>query len=67
MTTKREFIKIGKMTRKGKEGNLVVGSFAASLIDEGYPLDKPMWDILFKNMDDEVLGRRFVEWMKSDD
>ncbi len=60
--TKRELVKIGKMTREAKPGNLVVGSFAAEMINESYPFDKPMWDVLFGSLPDEELGKRFVAW-----
>lgn len=60
--TKRELIKIGKMTRDAKPGNLIVGSFAAEMVNESYPFNKSMWDVLFRALSDEELGRKFVAW-----
>lgn len=62
--SREQYEKIGQQCKAAIDGNLLVGSFAAELVDESYPFSKPMWDTLFKNYDDEELGRKFVKWFK---
>lgn len=62
MITQDEYINLGKKARGAAPHNLLIASFAAELIGEGYPLSKAMRDIIFKSYTDEELGRKFVEW-----
>lgn len=56
---------IGKTIRKAKDGNLLIGSFAAEMIGESYPLSKAMWDIVFRDLSDKELGEKFLAWIKT--
>lgn len=53
---------LGKSCREARDGNLYVGSFAAELIGESYPVSKAMCDIIFKSYTDVELGKKLVEW-----
>lgn len=64
--TDEELIKIGKMCKETSKGNLYIGSFAAELIGESYPIDKEMWDIIFKSYDDKELGKKLIAWSDKD-
>lgn len=59
--TNEEFEGIGKMARNANDGNMFIGSFAAELIGESYPVSKGMWDIIFRSYTDIELGKKFVE------
>lgn len=61
-----EAIKIGKDIRDTKEGNLVIGAFAAELIGNDYPMSKGQMDVVFKPYTDEQLGHKFTEWCEAD-
>lgn len=54
--------KIGQSCLEAKDGNLFIGSFAAELIGESYPVTKSMWDIIFKNYTLTQLGFKLAEW-----
>lgn len=62
--TDEEFEKLGKSCRDAEDGNLIVGSFAASMIGEDYPFSKGMCQILFASFSDTELGKKFAEWAK---
>jgi hypothetical protein len=63
--TDDQLISIGKKLRNDSlDGNPMVASFAASLIDEDYPLSKAMWDVLFKSYSDMELGKLFADWCR---
>jgi hypothetical protein len=57
---------IGAMCRNAKDGNLLVGAFAAEMIGESYPFSKAMCKIVFDGHTDEALGRKFGEWCDRD-
>lgn len=63
----QEYEAIGKGCRDAVDGNLLVGSFAAELVGESYPLSKAMCEIIFKTYSDIDLGKRFEKWMKSNE
>lgn len=56
--------KIGQSCHDAFDGNLVVGSFAAELIGESYPVSKAMCAIIFKTYTNVDLGRKFEQWIK---
>lgn len=60
--TDKEATDIGRSLRAARDGNLVVGGFAAELVGESYPFSKRMWDIVFRGHSDVELGRRFAAW-----
>lgn len=60
--TPTEAAEIGKGLREARDGNMVIGSFAAGLAGESYPFSKAMSAIVFKGYDDEALGRKFAKW-----
>lgn len=62
--TKEQYAKIGEECRKAVDGNLLVGSFAAEMVGEGYPFTKAMCDVVFKGLTDEDIGRKFDAWMQ---
>lgn len=62
--TDEEYIEIGKSCKNALDGNLIIGAFAAELIEESYPFSKSMWDVVFKSYSDKELGKKFVEWCK---
>jgi len=65
---KAEYEDIGKACREAKEGNLVVGSFAAELVGESYPFSMSMAKVVFDAFTNEQLGRKFASWAdKTDD
>lgn len=64
--TNEEFCILGKTCRDTKD-NLVIGAFAAELIGESYPFSTEMSAIVFKNMTDEEIGRKYVAWIDSND
>lgn len=63
--TPDELAKIGKAACEAQDGNFFVGAFAAEMIGESYPVNKKMWNIIFKEFSDKELGRKLVVWMKS--
>lgn len=65
ITTKEKLESIGQKCRNARDGNLLVGSFAAGLLNEDYPFSKKMRDVLFKSYSDEELGRKFVMWCET--
>lgn len=67
MLTKEQLIAIGKQCRDSKDGNYLVGSFAAELVGEAYPFSKTMCEIVFRSYNDEQLGQKFVEWFRKGD
>lgn len=62
--TEEDFEKIGKSCRDAVDGNLLVGSFAADLVDESYPFSKTMAEIVFRTYSNIELGKRFEEWIR---
>jgi hypothetical protein len=60
--TVKQAIDIGMSIRGADDGNLIVGSFAADIAGESYPLSKNMAEIIFRDFTDEQLGRKFVAW-----
>lgn len=49
--------------RLRNEDNLVIGSFAAEMIGESYPVSKSMQEIIFRDHTNAMLGRKFAEWI----
>ena len=60
--TADEAPKLGVMLRSAKEGNLLVGRFAAETVGESYPFSMRMAAVVFQGHSDEALGRRFARW-----
>jgi hypothetical protein len=60
--TADEASKLGVMLRSAKEGNLLVGRFAAEMAGESYPFSMRMAAVVFQGHSGEVLGRRFARW-----
>ena len=60
--TADEASKLGAMLRDAKDGNLLVGLFAAEMVGESYPFSKRMAAVVFQGHSDEALGRRFAKW-----
>ena len=56
--TADEASKLGAMLRNAREGNLLVGRFAAEMVGESYPFSMRMAAVVFQGHSDEVLGRR---------
>lgn len=65
--TEEQLAKIGKSCRDAEPGNMLVGSFAAELVGESYPFSKNQCNILFKGYHDVELGKRFVQWIRSNE
>lgn len=62
--TNDQYELLGKACQEANDGNLVVGSFAAELIGESYPLSKSMFTVVFSSYSDLDLGRKFEEWVR---
>lgn len=62
--TDDQYSKIGQSCREAVEGNLLVGSFAAELVGEGYPFSKRMCAAVFSSYTDIELGRKFTTWIR---
>lgn len=60
--TNEQYEALGKSCREALDGNSYIGSFAAELIGESYPVSKAMCDIIFKSYDNVALGKKLVEW-----
>jgi hypothetical protein len=60
--TADEGSKLGAMLRDAKDGNHLVGLFAAEMVGESYPFSMRMAAAVFQGHSDEVLGRRFARW-----
>ena len=60
--TADEASKLGVMLRNAKEGNLLVGCFAAEMVGKSYPFSMRMAAVVFQGHSDEALGRRFARW-----
>ena len=54
---------LGVQIREAQDHNLLVGSFAAEMIGESYPLPSSMWPIVFNGFNDTQLGHKFASWM----
>jgi hypothetical protein len=63
--TADEASKFGAMLRNAREGNLLVGRFAAEMVGE-YPFSMRMVAVVFEGHSDEALGRRFARWWAHD-
>ena len=58
---------LGAMLRNAKDGNLLVGRFAAEMVGESYPFSKRMAAVVFQGHTDEALGRGFARWCDASD
>ena len=65
--TADEASRLGAMLRNAKDGNLLVGHFAAEMVGESYPFSKRMAAVVFREHSDEALGRRFARWCDARD
>ena len=65
--TADEASKLGAMLRNAREGNLLVGRFAAEMVGESYPFSMGMAAVVFEGRSDEALGRRFARWCDARD
>jgi len=57
-----EASRLGATLRNSKDGNLLVGHFAAEMAGESYPFSKRTAAVVFQGHSDEALGRRFARW-----
>ena len=58
---------IGVACREAKDGNFIVGSFAAEMAGESYPFSAAMCAIVFNTYTNLELGIKFVDWSKNRD
>ena len=65
--TADEVSKLGAMLRDAKDGNLLVGLFAAAMVGESYPFSMRTAAVVFQEHSDEALGRRFARWCDARD
>jgi len=65
--TADEASRLGAMLRNAKDGNLLVGLFAAEMVGESYPFSMRMAAVVFQGHSDDALGRRFARWCDARD
>lgn len=59
--TNEECERLGQRLRD--QDNLLIGSFAAEMIGESYPVSKSMQEIIFRENTNAMLGKKFAEWI----
>ena len=60
--TADEASRLSAILHNAKDGNLLVGHFAAEMVGKSYSFSKRMTAVVFQGHSDEALGRRFARW-----